>query len=98
MYGKVNHTKDGKTWKSVFNKESFIDTLKDVVCVDGLFIMVHKNRIKKEFDTDFKGFHFYDIPFCVSNYMEGVKIGVTTKFDITHKSVGETNEQWEVNK
>lgn len=98
MYGKVGHTKDGKVWKSIYNKESFIDDLKDVVCVDGVFFMVHKQRIKKQFDTDFKGFHFYDIPFCITNYKEGVKIGVTTKFDVIHKSIGETNEQWENNK
>lgn len=30
--------------------------------------------------------------------MEGVKIGVTTKFNITHKSVGMTNKDWERNK
>lgn len=98
MHGKVSHTQDGKTWTNKYSKESYIDTLKDVVTVDGVFFMVHKQRIKKEFDTDFKGFHFYDIPFCITNYKEGVKIGVTTKFDIVHKSIGMTNEQWEENK
>lgn len=98
MHGKVSHTKDGKTWTNKYSKESYVDTLKDVVTVDGLFFIVNKQKIKKEFDTDFKGFHFYDIPFCISNYLEGVKIGVTTKFDITHKSIGETNQQWEDNK
>jgi GT2 family glycosyltransferase len=98
MYGKVGHTKDGKTWMSKYNNESFVEELKDVVCVDGLFFMVHKQRIKEKFDTDFKGFHFYDIPFCISNYKAGVKIGLTTKFDVVHKSIGETNEQWENNK
>lgn len=98
MHGKVSHTRDGKTWTNKYSKESYVDTLKDVVTVDGLFFMVHKQRIKKDFDTDFKGFHFYDIPFCITNFKEGVKIGVTTKFDITHKSIGETNEQWEENK
>jgi len=98
MHGKVGHTKDGKTWTSKYNNESFVDKLKDVVCVDGVFFMVHKQRIKKTFDVSFKGFHFYDIPFCVLNYLEGVKIGVTTKFEITHKSIGETNEQWELNR
>jgi hypothetical protein len=83
---------------SKYNNESFVEELKDVVCVDGLFFMVHKQRIKEKFDTDFKGFHFYDIPFCISNYKAGVKIGLTTKFDVVHKSIGETNEQWENNK
>jgi len=98
MYGKVSHTKDGKTWTNKYSNESFVDNLKEVVTVDGVFFMIHKERIKKAFDTDFKGFHFYDIPFCVSNYKEGVKIGVTTRIDITHKSIGITNDQWEENK
>lgn len=98
MEGKVSHTKDGKTWTNKYSKESYIDRLKDVVCVDGVFFMVHKRRIKVKFDEDFKGFHFYDIPFCIHNYLDGVKIGVTTKFDVTHKSIGQTNEQWEANK
>jgi GT2 family glycosyltransferase len=98
MYGKVGHTKDGKTWMNKYNNESFVDTVKDVVCIDGLFFMVNKQKIKEKFDEDFKGFHFYDIPFCVLNYKAGVKIGLTTKFDITHKSIGVTNEQWEANK
>lgn len=98
MYGKVGHAKDGKTWMSKYNNETFVDYLKDVVCIDGLFMMVHKNRIKSKFDSDFKGYHFYDIPFCVQNYKAGVKIGLTTKFDVVHKSIGETNVQWEQNK
>lgn len=98
MHGRVSHTKDGKTWTNKYSKEAYVDKLKDVVTVDGVFFMVHKKRIKKGFDTDFKGFHFYDIPFCITNYKEGVKIGVTTRIDITHKSIGQTNEQWEDNK
>jgi len=98
MYGKVGHTKDGKIWMNKYNNESFVDNLKDVVCVDGVFFMVHKKRIQFPFDEDFKGFHFYDIPFCILNYKASVKIGLTTKIEITHKSIGETNEQWEKNK
>jgi hypothetical protein len=30
--------------------------------------------------------------------MEGVKVGLTTKFGVTHKSIGMTNKQWEKNK
>jgi hypothetical protein len=98
MHGKVNHENNGKKWTSKYSTESYSEKPKEVVCVDGLFMMVHKKRITQRFDEDFKGFHFYDISFCVSNYTNGVKIGVTTKFDVTHKSVGETNLQWEENK
>jgi len=30
--------------------------------------------------------------------LDGVKIGVTTRFDLLHKSVGETNDQWDENR
>jgi hypothetical protein len=66
--------------------------------VDGLWFAIHKSRIKKNFNEEFNGFHFYDISFCVENYLEGVKIGLTTRFGVTHKSVGMTNKQWEKNK
>jgi len=98
MHGRVGHTQNGKTWTNKYSKEAYVDKLKDVVCVDGVFFMVNKNKIKSKFDEDFKGFHFYDIPFCVQNYLDGVKIGVTTRIDIVHKSVGMTNDQWEQNK
>jgi len=98
MCGKVMHEKDGKRWTSKYSKESYPDKVKEVVVVDGLFFAVCKSRIANTFDESFKGFHFYDISFCVSNYISGVKIGLTTKFDIVHKSIGQTNDNWEENK
>ena len=98
MFGVVGHIHEGKRHVNHYSKGVFNEKLKDVVVVDGLFFMVHKQRIKKEFNEEFKGFHFYDISFCVENFLEGVKIGVTTKFGVTHKSIGITNKQWEKNK
>jgi hypothetical protein len=98
MFGVVGHIHEGKRHVNHYSKGVFNDVLKDVVVVDGLFFMVRKSLLKKEFNEDFKGFHFYDIPFCVENKFEGVKIGLTTKFGVTHKSVGITNKQWEKNK
>ena len=98
MVGEVYHENEGKRWLSKYSKESYSDKLKDVVCVDGLFFMVDRRRIKKHFNEDFKGYHFYDISFCYENFKEGVKIGVTTKIGLTHKSIGMVNKQWEKNK
>ncbi len=98
MFGVVGHIHEGKRHVNHYSKGVFNDVLKDVVIVDGLFFMVHKGRLKKDFNEDFKGFHFYDISFCVENFLNGVKIGLTTKFGITHKSIGITNKQWEKNK
>lgn len=97
MYGIVNHQQGDKKWESKYS-ESFGNDIKPVVVVDGLFVAVHKKRIKKNFNEEFKGFHFYDIPFCFENYLEGVKVGVITNIRITHKSIGMTNEKWESNR
>ena len=98
MFGVVGHIHEGKRHVNHYSKGVFNEKLKDVVIVDGLFFMVHKGRIKKEFNEEFKGFHFYDISFCVENFLEGVKIGLTTKFGVTHKSIGMVNKEWEKNK
>jgi len=98
MFGVVGHLHEGKKHVNHYSKGSYNEVLKNVVVVDGLFFMIHKKRIKKGFNEDFKGFHFYDISFCVENFLEGTKIGLTTRFDVTHKSIGITNKQWEKNK
>ena len=98
MYGVVGHIHEGKRHVNHYSKGVFNDVLKDVVIVDGLFFAVHKGRIKKGFDEQFEGFHFYDISFCVENFLEGVKIGLTTKIGLTHKSIGMTNKKCEKNK
>lgn len=98
MYGVVGHIHEGRRHVNHYSKGVYNDVLKDVVVVDGLFFMVHKGRIKKEFNEQFEGFHFYDITFCVENFLEGVKVGLTTKINLTHKSVGATNKKWEKNK
>lgn len=98
MFGMVGHIHEGKRHLNKFSKGIYNDVLKDVVIVDGLFFMVHKGRIKKKFNEQFEGFHFYDISFCTENYLEGVKLGVTTKINLTHKSIGMTNKSWEKNK
>jgi hypothetical protein len=97
MFGIVNHESNGKKWESRYSS-SFENSIKEVVVVDGLFIALHKKRIKQTFDESVSGFHMYDINFCFRNFIEDVKIGVITNIRITHKSIGQTNEQWEINK
>lgn len=97
MIGIVNHESDGKKWESKYS-ESFGNEIEQSVIVDGVFIAIHKKRIQKNFNEDFKGFHFYDLPFCFENHLEGVKVGVITNIRITHKSIGMTNDQWEQNR
>lgn len=97
MTGIVNHESDGKKWTSKYS-DDLNNNIRSVVILDGVFIAIHKKRIKKNFVEEFDGFHFYDLPFCLENFIEGVKIGVFTNIRITHKSVGMTNEKWELNR
>jgi len=97
MYGQVYHQHEGKRWLSKYSdkKIGFID---NTIIVDGLFFAVNKEKIKCEFDEKVQGFHFYEIDFCFRNYLEGVKIGVTSDIDVTHLSIGVTNDEWDKNR
>lgn len=98
MYGVVGHEHEGKRHVNHYSKGDYSEKLKEVVIVDGLFMMIHKSRIKHKFNEQFEGFHFYDLPICLENYLDGVKVGVTTKIRVTHKSIGMVNKKWEKNK
>jgi len=97
MYGIVNHKNEEKKWTSTYSKDGG-SRLEETVIVDGLFIAVEKNRIKHKFDESFNGFHFYDLSFCLPNYLDNVDIGVMYDVRVTHLSVGQTNEKWEENR
>ena len=97
MYGRVAHTHEGNTWLSSYS-DDLNQEIEETVVVDGVFFAIDKTKIKKEFDETVEGFHFYDVTFCFQNYLEGVKVGVSTAIRINHKSIGMTNEQWETNR
>lgn len=98
MYGVVGHEHEGKRHVNHYSKGDYSENLKEVIVVDGLFMMIHRERIKHTFNEQFEGFHFYDLPICVENHLDSVKVGVTTKIRVTHKSVGMVNKKWEKNK
>lgn len=93
MVGQVYHEPIGqKKWLSRYSSK--FPFLIPVVTIDGLFISFNKKKIKHKFDETISGFHFYDHGFCIPNYMDGVKIGVTTSFDITHESIGAVGDDF----
>ena len=97
MVGIVKHSHDGKTWESKYSS-SFGKEIIETIIVDGLFFVVDKNKIKTNFSEDIKGFHFYEIDFTFNNHLNGVKVGVVFDVRLTHKSIGQTNEEWEKNR
>lgn len=93
MVGQVYHHPPGqKKWLSRYCPK--LPFLIPVVTIDGLFMSFNKTKIKHKYDEDFKGFHFYDHGFCLPNYLDDVKIGVTSSFEITHESIGKPNEEF----
>jgi GT2 family glycosyltransferase len=93
MVGQVYHHPEGqKKWLSKYSPK--LPFLVPVVTIDGLFISFDKNKIKHKFDETIGKFHFYDHLFCVPNYLDSVKIGVTSSFEITHESVGQPNQEF----
>ena len=97
MIGTVKHQRDGKEWVSQYSPNLGAQ-LTPVVLVDGLFFAVDKTRLKQTFNEEVEGFHFYDVEFCLDNFINGAKICVTYEIDVTHKSIGETNSAWEENR
>lgn len=99
MMGIVNHQSNGKKWESKYSDNQG-DYIAEVVVLDGVMLIVRRDRIKKDFDEKFQNFDFYDVSFCFANYLEGVKIGVITNIRITHFSVGAgvNNQNWKNNR
>jgi hypothetical protein len=97
MVGIVNHEHEGKKWESKYSND-LGNKIHQTVLIDGLFMVVNKCRIQENFDNNVKGFHLYDVDFCFRNYIKDVKIGVMFNIRITHKSIGMTNEQWDLNR
>jgi GT2 family glycosyltransferase len=93
MVGQVyHHPPNQNKWLSRYSPK--LPILIPVVTIDGLFISFDKTKIKHTFDESYGKFHFYDHGFCIPNYLDDVKLGVTSSFEITHESVGRPNEEF----
>jgi len=93
MVGQVYHYPEGR--KKWINRYSIkLPYLIPVVTIDGLFISFDKTKIKHQFDETIGKFHFYDHGFCLPNYLNNVKLGVTSSFEITHESIGQPNDEF----
>jgi hypothetical protein len=97
-YGQVLHKHDGKAWLTAFSPLLDKD-LEEVCVIDGLFIAVKRTRVTRNFDPELEGFNFYDIDFCLANYLDGkTKIGVTTNIRLAHRSIGQLSDNWYKNR
>jgi GT2 family glycosyltransferase len=93
MVGQVYHHPDGQNkWLNKYTPKS--PSLIPVITIDGLFLSFDKTKIKHLFDESIGKFHFYDHGFCLPNYLDDIKIGVTSSFEITHQSVGQPDDEF----
>jgi GT2 family glycosyltransferase len=92
MVGQVYHQPEKDKWLSKYSPK--LPILIPVVSIDGLFLSFNKTKINHTFDETIGKYHFYDHLFCLPNYLSGVKIGVTSSFEITHQSVGRPNQEF----
>jgi hypothetical protein len=93
MVGQVYHHPNGQNkWLSKYSPK--LPFLIPVVTIDGVFLSFDKTKIKHNFDETIGKFHYYDHPFCLSNYLDGVKLGITSSFELTHQSVGQPNQEF----
>lgn len=96
LHGKVMHSKEGSCWVSEFGENE--KDVYDVCVVDGLFLAVNPSILKCGFDLNVKGFDFYDVSFCLDNFLQGVRICVTNLVRVVHGSVGELKPSWYENR
>lgn len=97
-FGQVLHRWEGKSWLTAFSPLLEKD-LQEVVVIDGLFIAIHKKRISENFSRELLFFDFYDIYFCLANYLsKKTKIGVTTNIRLAHNSIGVLKNSWYKNR
>jgi GT2 family glycosyltransferase len=92
--GIVKHQRDSKTWITQYSGH-FKDRIIPAVCVDGVFMAMNRKKLQENFNERLTGFHFYDVDFCIANFIAFVKIGVIFNVPLIHKSIGQTSETWE---
>ncbi len=69
------------------------DSIEEVLIIDGLFLASKKSN-SLIFNEDFKGYHGYDISYCMESLKKGYKNYVTNRFLIEHFSGGNLNKDW----
>ena len=86
--GIVFHPHEGFNYPTTFGP-----TPKEVAILDGLFLAVNVKKIKEKnirFDENIKGFHQYDLKFCIDCKKAGLKL-TTVPINVIHNSPGLSN-------
>lgn len=89
----------GRIWYEHYNNqnknifgEDFNDKVLDVLCLEGSFFVLHKDRIACEFDERYKGDSFFENDFCLENHKKGVKVGVFFGVDVLKENFDDQDD------
>jgi hypothetical protein len=86
--GIVFHPHNGFNFPTIFGP-----TPKEVAVLDGLFLAVNVKKLQENnitFDENIKGFHQYDMKFCIDCKKAGLKL-TTAPINVIHNSPGLSN-------
>lgn len=83
--GEVYNIVDGGH-KKPYCYSANIPILQNCISIDGFFISFDKTKIKHKFDESIKGVDFCEHHFCLANFVDNVKIGVTSSFKVINFS------------
>jgi len=96
LSGVVSHYQNNTDYSTTI----FGLTPKEVILLDGLFLAVRTKSIAKKkikFDTNMKGFHHYDLKFCLDCHLAGLRL-ITAPIHVIHESPGLLNHTEEYSK
>ena len=86
MVGQLYHLVNNEPRLTTYSAKK--NEVREALVVDGVILAINTLKIKREFNEEIKGFHYYDVSFCIDNFNEGVKIGIFHLPQFIHKSVG----------
>ncbi len=97
LVGRVWFKENSYTWETRYS-ELMLGRLLSVICVDGIFMAVHKSKIKERFDESFSAHYFYDIDFTFTNHLAGVQVAVTFDIEVIVHQISYDKRLWEKNR
>lgn len=97
LVGRVWFKEKEHLWETRYS-EVMLGRLINVICADGIFMAVHRGRIKRTFDEMFSKHYFYDIDFTFTNHLEGVNIGITFDIEVIIHQIRYEKNTWEKNR
>jgi GT2 family glycosyltransferase len=97
LVGRVWFKEKEHLWETKYS-EVMPGRLIDVICADGLFMAVHKSRIKNKFDESFYNHYFFDVDFTFTNHLAGVNVAITFDIEVVIYQIEYDKKVWEANR